>query len=407
MKVLFIAEVASVHSAKWIQAATENGVEAAVFYPTYAPTGISHAFQFFKGAFYTPTNLKAPEGTKQFPLSNSDDFYAEYSPNNLYPEKYSDYLLSVIRQMRPDLIHVLGICVNMNNQTRCLNAARKKSVHPLPPVIYSSWGTDLDYFFPHYPEEQKSVKYFLKKTSYYISECQRDLRLSCKIGFHGKFKGFLPANGGFDTETFTHPKENQERPLILIKGRDQTDGDPIGRAMTILESLALCADTVRPFKIQILQAHKAENIPRKALEISNQHNLSIEVLPYVEDKELYAKLAQSYLYISMTINDGLPISLVESMALGVFPIFSDLESLRDYIEHEKNGYLTPSDQPQILANFITKAIQNPDFVRRARQFNYNLVDEKLSKKSVAPKIKKIYQEMERRFNLWKIVKKYG
>jgi hypothetical protein len=281
----------------------------------------------------------------------------------------------------------------MNNQIRCLNLARKKAIMPLPPVVYSSWGADLDYFFPNYPEEQKPIRSFLKKTSFYISECQRDLGLAQKNGFRGKFKGFLPANGGFDTEVATRPKADQKRPILMIKGRDQADGDLIGRAMVILESLALCSEVVKPFQIQIIQAHNGENIRHKAAELSAQYGLNIEVLPYLSSEELFSRLSQSYLYISMTINDGLPLSLVEAMAMGAFPIFADLESIRDYIQSGKNGILTPWDQPQTIAEAITKAIQNPEFVEQARHLNYRLIDDKLSKKSVAPQIEKIYLEI--------------
>ncbi|AKB76263.1 Glycosyltransferase [Methanosarcina lacustris Z-7289] len=54
-----------------------------------------------------------------------------------------------------------------------------------------------------------------------------------------------------------------------------------------------------------------------------------------------------------------PIKLIEAMASGIPVIASDVGGINEYVQHNKNGYLVEPENPDALANAISKISQNP------------------------------------------------
>jgi len=52
--------------------------------------------------------------------------------------------------------------------------------------------------------------------------------------------------------------------------------------------------------------------------------------------------------IAVTASDGLPSTLIEAMSLGVFPIHSGLETVREWINDGYNGLLVPPEDVQAV-----------------------------------------------------------
>ena len=168
-----------------------------------------------------------------------------------------------------------------------------------------------------------------------------------------------------------------KRRLIFLKGRDQQgdDGDPVGRAMTAMDAFKLCEQDLKHYTIVISQASKA--IIAKAEELTKTTSLKIQILPYLPYNEILKIIGSSRVFIALTVNDGLPSSLVEAMALGSFPIHSDLEPIQEWIIHKKNGLLITPENPEICAEAIRKAINEDSLVNIAAEINTDLVEEHL------------------------------
>ncbi len=111
-------------------------------------------------------------------------------------------------------------------------------------------------------------------------------------------------------------------------------------------------------------------------------------LPY---DRLMETVAQGHLYLSASLVDSTSVSLLEAMALGVFPIVSDLPANREWILDGFNGLLFEPGNPQDLARQIRRAMERPDLIARAREINKALVQEKACWEC---HIERVYQEMQ-------------
>ena len=62
--------------------------------------------------------------------------------------------------------------------------------------------------------------------------------------------------------------------------------------------------------------------------------------------------------------EGLPMTLLESMAMGLPVVASNLDGIAEVIQHAEDGYLSPSNSAETFAQHIALLLSNPDQARR-------------------------------------------
>jgi glycosyltransferase involved in cell wall biosynthesis len=393
MRVLFVVETASIHAARWINQLHGTGWDIHIFQAAWQNSRVCPEFKC--GTMYLPRRTNGPQGVKikitlpQNPVARK---LFRFRPR-LAELLHIRYLAWLIRKLKPDFIHSLGLHVNGNNLCLpVLSACRMLDKACKPPWIYSSWGSDLDFYAGECLEQRVEVEKVLSHCDYHLAECERDVRLAQEMGFQGKFKGFFPAFGGVPLEDFRKLRRSDSycsRQTILLKGRDCTGGgDPVGRAMTAMKAFSLCQRELASHRIVIGQA--SQSVKDEAVVLSATTNLDIHVLPYLPYAALLRIVGASHLFIALTINDGLPASLVEAMSMGAFPIHSDLEPIREWIDNGENGLLVPPENPRAVASAIRQALNDDKLVEQAAEINDKIVREKLSRAVVRSRVIDMY-----------------
>ncbi len=94
------------------------------------------------------------------------------------------------------------------------------------------------------------------------------------------------------------------------------------------------------------------------------------------EADLFDLLASGHLYVSASRMDSTSVSLLEAMALGLFPVVSDLPANREWVIDRFNGFLFPVGDAATLAHHLLEAMARPDFVAYAREMNKHLIQEK-------------------------------
>jgi glycosyltransferase involved in cell wall biosynthesis len=82
------------------------------------------------------------------------------------------------------------------------------------------------------------------------------------------------------------------------------------------------------------------------------------------------------IYVSCSESDSTSVSLLEAMACGVFPIVSDIEGNREWIDDGVNGMLFPVGDPESLAEKIIHASEDSDFRMQAAKKNLEIIRKK-------------------------------
>lgn len=390
MRILFVTLGESIHAARWIRQVQGQGWDIHVF-PHSAYDGIHPELEdlTFHNLVQPPTknisatvrqtglNWPLPRGRRRTTaVLQSFDYF-----------KQPARLARVIRELQPDLVHSLEM-------QRCsyLTLAGRKLLNggPLPPWIYSSWGSDI-FFFGRRPDHQPQIREVLSSCDYFIADCARDVQLAKDFGLRGEVLGVVPANGGFDLTRLRQlgcgiPVSS--RKVIAVKGyQDETWG---GRALNALEALRLSATALQGFEIVIFSA--TSEVKQRAEELAKEARLQINILPPSPNDEIIKLMGRSRVAIGIGLTDGSPVSLLEAMIMGAFPIQTDTISTGEWIRDGENGFLVPAEDPAGIGHAIQHALIDDELVERAAKLNTIIADERLDQEALRPQIIDMYKK---------------
>ncbi|MBM3264722.1 MAG: glycosyltransferase family 4 protein [candidate division Zixibacteria bacterium] len=84
-------------------------------------------------------------------------------------------------------------------------------------------------------------------------------------------------------------------------------------------------------------------------------------------------LRSASVYVSTSITEGASLSLLEAMACGAFPVVTDLPGNREWINDPDNGFLTPVNDVDRLADRISTALKNDEQRRQTAERNMDVI----------------------------------
>lgn len=395
-KILFVTDVSSIHSVRWINQLVDSDWDIHIVTGVLPWSVINPKLQ--TGIVHNLFSKVHPPKTENFfPKAGNyctEKIFKQF-PN--YSNNFQvKYLFSLIKKIKPDAIHSLGLNINWKNH--CLPLKKALNLLPKqkrPPWIYSTWGTDLDFYAKMSDQNFQEVSCILASVDYVITECKRDADLSRNMGFTGSYLGALPAFGGINLERYSQFRSNgavSSRKIIFLKGRDWQDGgDPVGRAMTAMDGFSQCSDLLSGYQIVIAQGSPV--VIRAAKSLSNNPGIKIKNLPYTTYEEILELMGSSRIFISLTVNDGLPSSLVEAMTLGAFPIHSDLLPICEWITNKKNGLLVPAEDRTAFSEALHMALSDDMLIDTAANINKAIIKDRLADTLIKQKVLEIYNKI--------------
>jgi glycosyltransferase involved in cell wall biosynthesis len=118
---------------------------------------------------------------------------------------------------------------------------------------------------------------------------------------------------------------------------------------------------------------------------------NVIVKPFMSQESLATLLKKSAIYVSPSISDGTPNSMLEAMACGAFPVMGNLESLREWIDHGVNGFLFDPNDSDDLANCLQQALDNVSVRQKAQNINLKIVQDRANYAKIMPDVRNFYQ----------------
>ncbi len=119
----------------------------------------------------------------------------------------------------------------------------------------------------------------------------------------------------------------------------------------------------------------------------------VDSVPYEQMPDLYRA---ANVTISIPSFDATPMALLECMATGSAPVFSDLPSLREWIKDGWNGFLVAPPDHKLLATRIIYLLKNPNIVSEFATRNLEIVQQRASQAVHMSKIEHIYHRLANR-----------
>lgn len=390
MRILFVTLGESVHAARWIQQLQDQRWDIHVF--PHSPHDRVHP-ELQNLTYHNQVrqaSAEVPSTVRQtgliWPLRSGRARTID-TLQRLNLLKQPARLARVIRNLKPDIIHSLEM-------QRCgyLTLASRKELngYPHPPWIYSSWGSDI-FFFGRRPDHQSRIREVLATCDYYIADCNRDIGLAREFGLRGEVLGVFPGPGGFDLARLRRLRSTapvSSRKVIAVKGYQNDEWG--GRALNALEAIRICADALAGYEVVLYSAGEA--VRNVAESIAKETNIPVSVVPPSANDEIIKLMGRSRIAIGIGLTDGSPVSLLEAMIMGGFPIQSDTVSTAEWIRDGENGFLVPPENPQAIAKAIQRALADDELVERAAELNKTIAAERLDQDVTRPRIIELYKK---------------
>ena len=307
---------------------------------------------------------------------------------SLIPDLRAKSLYRLIKKFKPDIIHSMHI----QEAGYLTFKAQKKMQGGFPKWIVTNWGSELG-IFSQLKSHEGRIKEVLENCDYFSSECKRDLVISRKYGFKGKFLQVVPNSGGLD---FNHIGELRketvkpsERKSIMLKGYQGW----AGRALVGLRALERCSELLKDFKINIYCVDNLE-IRISAELFTKKTGIEINIIENDAPHEEILKFhGRARISMGLSITDSISTSLIEAMVMGSFPIQSFTSCANEWIEDKKTGFLIHPEDPDEIERVLRIALSDDNLVNDADKINYENLFKRLEKNKIKKIILDQYMEI--------------
>jgi len=184
----------------------------------------------------------------------------------------------------------------------------------------------------------------------------------------------------------------RKTPSLVFVGSLREVKDPLN----LIETFKVISDRVKNIHLQIVgNGHLREAVERKIQSYKLQDQVTLHgMVPHERALEV---IASSEIYVSTSVEEGLPTSLIEAMALEKAVVTTGVGGVPEIITNGVNGLLTPPRLPERMAQLIENLLKDPVLAERlgkaaaesVRDFSWN---------SIAQKYQSIYEEVRRQRN---------
>lgn len=388
MKILFVCDMNSVHSQKWVEYFIQNGHAVHIYSTTpFRPEFVGAPVYAKRPAPLSASGKDNPSPARLgFRLAPATAKLAErifvlWKTMKLRFQTYghAKAISGIVSTVKPDVIH----CLRIPNEGFA-GASLKSGI----PFAVSTWGNDLTYWAKKIILKTLTRR-TLQKAQLLFSDCRRDVMLSKMNGYdEGKDYLVLPGSGGMlpaDLESGERSLEHRGdffaglfpshvAPIFLSLrgfGSQDIDNVPLLRACKLLVTMGI--------EFRLVIAGKREGFRyRKLSSLLGELKLSdhVSLIGTLSHEDAMDSLRSADFSISISHNDGTPNSMLEAMTFGAIPLMSDIESIREWIVDGRNGYLFDPFDPKTIAEAMRRAISEKGKHPSMRIFNHKLVSDR-------------------------------
>jgi glycosyltransferase involved in cell wall biosynthesis len=184
----------------------------------------------------------------------------------------------------------------------------------------------------------------------------------------------------------------QKTPSLVFVGSFREVKDPLN----LIEAFKIVSDRIKNTHLQIVgdgPLRPAVERKIKCYKLQDQVTLC-GIVPHQRALEV---MASAEIYLSTSIEEGLPTSLVEAMALEKAVITTGVGGVPEIIIDGVNGLLTPPRLPERMAQLIERLLKDPGLAGRLGKAAAESVKD-FSWDNIAQKYQSIYQEVLRQRN---------
>lgn len=364
LRLCFIADSRSLHTARWLRFFSERGHSVALV--------SSHPPQY------------GLQVDSYYPLSTRSRAPATRIVKNVLEVR------KAIRDFRPDVLHAHYI-----NEFGWLGAL--SGFHPF---VLTAWGSDIYQAPFQSPLAGVLSPWAVRRADYVTADSDDQVERLRTMG--AGVDSSVMVTWGVDLAKFTGRTGSVWREkhgidgcrFVVLSPREWTPNSNID---LIIKSFAI-ARSERPEMLLVLKYWK-ERTPllvqeKIAVQIAS---LGIKDSTLIIDEEpediLPEMFAAADVTISVCSSDGTPVSLLEAMASGSAVVVSDLPSLAEWVEEGVSGFLVGTSDAEQIASRLTRVSDDSSLRRRLGEQARRVIERKADRTENFERVENAYQRL--------------
>lgn len=353
MRILFVADAASIHTQRWLEHFRNRGDEVHVA-----------SFRAFEVSGVT-LHLLPTLG-----LGKLGYFYALMA------------LPRIFHRVQPDLVHAHYLT----------SYGFLAAFAGLRPLVVTAWGSDALIA----PRQSRLMRFFasyaVRHASVVTTLAEHMNAAVVELGV--PLDRITATPFGVDTEFF-RPYAGAEigrKPLKLVCTRNFDKVYDVG---TLIRAIAKVFSRGRVIQIDLVgDGPLRPELMRLARELGIDSHIKFH--GHVEHKVLAGLLAEAEIFVTPALSDGNNVSLNEAMACGCFPIATHIPANAQWIKHGSNGFLYPPADVERLTQAIEAALDNSGLRSSVCLENRKIAEAEADWRICAKRMETIYQEVVER-----------
>lgn len=270
---------------------------------------------------------------------------------NKYPLGIPFVPIEKIKKINPDIIHTHHPLVV--GQFAIQIAAKLKK--PLFATAHTQYEQYLNYYFPHgYNITSRIIINDLKNLANHSQKiiCP-SLNTEQRLNKHG-IKNTIVINNGVEPLFFVKPvKKSLVQPTLAYTGRLEKEKNPLYLIKIARELKMLIPN----FRLLIMGSGTMfKEMYHQTLKSKLEENI---IFTGEINRMLFPSIYKSvHLFITASLSEVMPISILEAMASGVPTIAIKKSGLEEIVIEDRSGFIVESD-PRIIAKKINRLFSNP------------------------------------------------
>ena len=242
------------------------------------------------------------------------------------------------------------------------------------PLVVTAWGSDVLVAPRRSPLTQAIARYALRRADLVTSNNEYMAQRLVELGAPpGKVALVVLGADAFflevpEASVNLRPAGETPPTVISVRSLDSR----LYNVDVILRAMALVRKRLPDARLLVAgEGRLRAGLERLAIRLGLEGAVSF--LGYLDREALRDALASSHVYVSVPRSDATAVSTLEAMAVGCFPIVSDLPSQEELVQDGENGLRAPVGHSGALAERIVEALERPDLRHRALEPNRDLV----------------------------------
>ena len=157
---------------------------------------------------------------------------------------------------------------------------------------------------------------------------------------------------GIDLDKFEPSARARPNRLLTVARFDEKKGIEYA-----IEAVAQVVDDLPGLEYHLVGSGPREEAVRKLI---SEHGLedTVELLGHVSDERLVRELDEAKAFVLPSViasdgdRDGIPVALMEAMAMETIPVSTTVSGIPELIEHGENGFLVPPHDVEALSEVL-------------------------------------------------------